>query len=1032
MDSPVSLRASRARAFSVLAAVAALSVVATGAAAAQPAEAAGWQVVAALPEGIEARGAGPRPQLFQPLILDGAALENLLLTAPMEDTPAALKGREVLIPMPDGSFELFAVEESPIMEPGLQAVLPSTRTYRGIGIDDPTGIMRISLSPAGCSVMVRCARGTMFIDPYAQGDGIHHVAYWLRDFGPGPEWLCGTTGEPRAVPGGGDTFGRSGPTRRTYRTAVATTGEYTQVYGNATNALNNVVTVMNRVTLIYETEVAVRFTLVANNSALIFTNSGTDPYTNFDNAAMLDQNQATLDSIIGAANYDVGHVFGTAGGGIAQLGVICGNGAKGRGVSGSAGNVNNPYTIYVVCHELGHQFNAPHSFNGLLGSCGPNRSSSGAIEPGSGSTIMSYAGACSSDNVASTADPFFHSGSFDRILQFLPGTSCAQQTATGNVAPVVNAGLDYTIPSRTPFVLTGSATDANGDALTYSWEQRDQGVGISLSGGDNGTSPIIRTYAPSTSPVRTIPRLGDLLNNSTPVGEILPTTSRFLSFRLTARDNKPGGGGVNTDDMRITTVASAGPFQVTSHNTSATYRGAQTVTWNVAGTNIGSISTANVRILLSSDGGNTFPVVLAASTPNDGSADVIFPSITTNVGRIKVEAVGNIYFDINNINLFIRPPTTPVVFNAAGIIAADTAGNGNANNVIDPGEGEIALTLTATNTGGSTATSVSGSLVSLTPTVSVIQGVSAYPNIASGGGGSNTTPFVIAVSPEHACGDSINLQLNMTSAETAAGLLYTLQTGAPGGVPKPPEVFRYAGSPTNIPDNDSAGISVPINVAGVGTVHSVEASIDGTTCSTDPLDVNVGLNHANVGDLILSIIAPDTTPVTMFNRHAAGGINFCNTIFRSDDATLPAIQFATPTDAPFTGVWRPTNTTAGLLGRNADGQWFFRARDRALSATGAIRAVSLVISPQGRTCAAPIGTCQWEYNGDGITNSDDLGDYITEYFTDPPLPGPGGYAVACPGEAPPYDAGLRADVSADCILNPDDLGDYITGYYSGC
>ncbi|MFN0012120.1 MAG: reprolysin-like metallopeptidase [Phycisphaerales bacterium] len=1015
----------------VMGALVALSMAAV--AAAQPD--AGWAPVAAFPAGLEANGPGPRPQLFQPLVLNGAALEALLLTAPMEDTPGAAKMIRVPIPMPDGTMSEFDVVESPIMEPGLQAALPSTRTYKGWGVDDPTAVMRLMISPEGCSVMVRSAAGAVFIDPYVKGDGIHHVSYRLSDFGPAINWVCDTKGEPREIPvdpEAGTALNRSGPTRRNYRLAVAATGEYTSVYGSAAAAQNNIVSVINRINLVYETEVAVRFTLVANNLSLIFTSSGTDPYTNNVNSEMLDQNQTTVDSIIGSANYDIGHVFGTAGGGVAQLGSVCGSGSKARGVSSSAGTINNPYTLYVVAHEIGHQFNAPHSFNGIGGSCGGNRSGSGAIEPGSGSTIMSYAGNCGADNIASSSDLFFHSGSFDRILLFLPGAACSTSTATGNLAPVVNAGGDFTIPARTPFVLTGSATDANGDAMTYSWEQRDQGAALALASGDNGTSPIIRAYPPQATPIRTVPRLGDLLNNSTPLGEILPTTSRFLNFRLTARDNKAGGGGVNTDDMRITVAGSAGPFQVTSHNTSGTYRGAQTVTWDVAGTSISPISAPNVRILLSSDGGTTFPVVLTASTPNTGTANVIFPSITTNVGRIRIEPTNNIFFDVNNINLFIRPPTTPVIFNSAGAAATDTAGNGNANGVIDPGENQIGLTLGITNTGASTATGISATLTSLTPTVSVVTGVSAYANIAPAGGASNTTPFEIAIAPEHLCGETINLQLSVVSAQTSAVLLYTLQTGAAGGPPGAPVTFRYAGAPVNIPDNDSAGISVPINVAGVGTVHGVQASIDGSTCSTDPADTNVGLNHGNVGDLILSIIAPDATAVTMFNRHAAGGINFCNTIFDSTDPLLPPIQFATAGQAPFTDVWRPTNTTAVLLGKNADGQWFFRARDRAALATGTIRAVSIIITPQGRACASPVVACPWDYNADGNLNPDDVGDYITDYYMVPALHGPGGYAIACPDNEPPFDAGYRVDVTGDCIANPDDLGDYITAYYQGC
>ena len=220
---------------------------------------------------------------------------------------------------------------------------------------------------------------------------------------------------------------------------------------------------------------------------------------------------------------------------------------------------------------------------------------------------------------------------------------------------------DYTIPKQTPFQLTATGSDPDGDAITYCWEERDLGAAQSASGGiiaDNGTSPFIRPWTPTTSPSRIVPRLSNLLANTFAFGEQLPNTNRTVHFRCTARDNRAGNGGVNFDDMNITVTTAAGPFQVTSPNTAVSWSGVQTVTWDVASTTAAPVSCANVRILLSTDGGNTWPTELLASTPNDGSEAVALPNITTTTARIRVEAVGNIFFDISNVNFSVTPGGT--------------------------------------------------------------------------------------------------------------------------------------------------------------------------------------------------------------------------------------------------------------------------------------------------------------------------------------------------------------------------------------
>jgi hypothetical protein len=554
------------------------------------------------------------------------------------------------------------------MEPGLAAQFPQIKTYLGQGVDDPTATVRLDTTPLGFHAQVLSPNGNYYIDPYTRNDYEFYASYYKRDLTDRHGFSCHPADDEAvhpALPAGAGGDKSSGGTRRTYRLANACTGEYAAYFGGTVAAAQSaIVTAINRVTGVYETECAIRMTLVANNTSIVYTNSSTDPYTNNNGSTMLGQNISTCNSVIGSANYDIGHVFSTGGGGVAYLGVVCGSNKAG-GVTGSTAPVGDAYYIDYVAHEMGHQFGANHNFNGTGGSCGGgNRNASTAYEPGSGSTIMGYAGICGADDLQPHSDAYFSADSYREIMAYVTtggGASCASTTSTGNTPPTVNAGADYTIPKQTPFQLTATGSDPDLDTLTFFWEERDLGAAQSASGGiiaDNGTSPFIRPWTPTTSPSRIVPRLSDLLANTLAFGEQLPNTNRTVHFRCTARDNRAGSGGVNFDDMVITVTTAAGPFLVTSPNTAVSWSGTQTVTWNVASTTASPVSCANVRILLSTDGGNTWPTVLLASTPNDGSEPVTLPNISTTTARIRVEAVGNIFFDVSNANFTITPGGT--------------------------------------------------------------------------------------------------------------------------------------------------------------------------------------------------------------------------------------------------------------------------------------------------------------------------------------------------------------------------------------
>ena len=628
-----------------------------------------WTTVAAIPIPLSAGRAWARPERYHAVRLQLAALTNRLARAPREE--ALLAGappEEFTLPLPEGGFARFHIAESPVMEPGLAEQFPDIRTYIGQGIDDPHATVRLDWTPAGFHAQVRSPEGGFYIDPWTQGDTQHYSSYRRRDLAPPPDaFECHFTGDETAAKRGTtSTPGvlRAGPTLRTYRAAIAATVEYTSFHGNTKPlALAAIVTALNRVNGVYETELGIRMVLVSNNINIVYQGAqNSDPYNNRLASLLLTQNQSNLDSVIGSANYDIGHVFNTGGGGLAFLGCVCQNGDKAKGQTGSSSPNGDPYWIDFVAHEMGHQFGANHTFNGTGGSCaGVNRNGPTAYEPGSGSTIMAYAGICGgNDDLQSNSDAYFHFASFDEIIDYITtgaGNNCPVASPTTNTAPTVSAGPAYTIPRLTPFALTATGGDPDGDPLTYCWEQRDLGAAQEATAADNGTSPIIRSFSPSTNATRTVPRLSNLLANTTVLGEKLPSLARSMKFRVTARDNKPGGGGVNTDDVTITVVTSAGPFAVTAPNTTLTWAATATCTWAVANTHLAPVNCAAVNILLSTNNGLSFPIALALGVTNSGTNIVILPGIATTNARIKVEAVGNIFFDVSNTRFTLTPGT---------------------------------------------------------------------------------------------------------------------------------------------------------------------------------------------------------------------------------------------------------------------------------------------------------------------------------------------------------------------------------------
>lgn len=622
------------------------------------------------------------PQRYRVFELDEAALAETLDRAPLEFSAAAKTGAPVvmLLPMPDGSQQRFRIQESPVMEPALAARRPDLRTFIAQGIDDPAAAMRFDRTPAGFHAMVLSPNGTVFVDPYRKNDTRTYISYYKRDYVRETGWHCDTVADP--IDDAASKLSATqatGPTLRTYRLALACTGEYAAFHGGTVPLVEaQYVTLVNRLNSVYEIDLAVRMVLVANNSSLIFTNSATDPYTNNNGVTMLGQNQTTCTNVIGSANYDIGHVVSTGGGGVAGLGVVCNSGNKARGVTGLGSPIGDAFYIDYVAHEMGHQFGGNHTFNSTRSgtSCNGNRVASAAYEVGSGSTIQAYAGICGDTDLQPHSDAYFHAKSIEEMVTYTSGGgACAAQTATGNNTPLIDAGPAFTIPVGTPFELTPSSySDPNGDELTFCWEEYDTGAAeTAQTFTDNGTRPILRSFNPSTSPTRVFPKISSLISGTFPYGEILPASNRTMSFRCTVRDNRAGGGGVDVDSTTVTSSTSAGPFSVTAPNAATTFAGgsAQTVSWNVANTTAAPVNTANVSIFLSLDGGNTFPICLLANTPNDGTEQITIPNVATSMARFKVKGAGNIFFDISNANFTITAAANGG--DSAGVWTADSS-----------------------------------------------------------------------------------------------------------------------------------------------------------------------------------------------------------------------------------------------------------------------------------------------------------------------------------------------------------------------
>ena len=733
-------------------------------------------------------------EVFQ---LDFEAFRQALVNAPLRESNQ-VSTTFINVPNEEGVLETFRMLEAPVFDAELSAQFPDIKSY--VGVNDSGTRLRMSVSPRGVQTMISYLdKPTVFMQP-VNGDPQNYIVYnrLVRGDNYTEDFHCATIDEFSKESNLDSSLlnrDANDQTLRKFRLVVSTNGEYTTYHGGTVpGALAAINASITRVNETFETDMAVTFIVIAQTTNVIYTNANTDPYsTNLGDWNLQLQN--TLTNVIGNAFYDIGHMFGASGGGgnAGCIGCVCVDDTasttdlnKGAGITSPADGIpaGDNFDIDYVAHEIGHQMGANHTFAFNTEGTGVN------AEPGSGSTIMAYAGITGANNVQQHSDPYFHYHSINQILNRLVTRTCWQSNSPGvitNSPPVANAGSDYVIPRGTAYVLRGSATDANaGDVLRYCWEQTDSGNVTNTNFGPTLTSGSMnRSLPPTTSPNRYIPRLsrviaGQLTQTNPTINsawETVPSVARTMNWALTVRDRQPTATGLNGqtsfDLMRITVDGASGPFTVTSQTSNVIWYvgSSQTVTWNVANTNVAPVNTANVNILLSTDGGLTFPIVLASNVPNNGSYNVTVPNNVTSQARIIVEGANNIFFAANSSNFQIQ--TTEFLMNFASSNVT----------VCQPNNAVYNFTYNAYNGFSETttfsATNVpAGANVTFSPTSASADGTPVTMTVSNIGSVAPGNYTITAVGTATSTTKTTNVTLNVFSNSLAAATLATPANGA--------------------------------------------------------------------------------------------------------------------------------------------------------------------------------------------------------------------------------------------------------------
>ena len=899
------------------------------------------------PDAAAARAAATSPlapqlRQYQAYTLDLAGLRAALAAAPLRGSAAA-PALTLGLPMPDGTTQHFRVWEAPLMAPALAARYPALHTYGGQGVENPLAQLSLTVSPRTFAAQVLNAdepRGTAYVQAAAATDAAHYLSYFAQDVLDTPQkgGGCGS-GQlepifraPRRRPGGprgGDDASTLvapvGPTLTVYRVYITTTQEYSGTLAIRPDATvqAEVVNIINFVRTIQERDLAITISLVGTK---FYRAGDTGNYDQTSDFQMLKQNQLNVSGLAAATTYDYAHLFASSGSGLAFTGVVGNNNPNGGGpyenpatsstsaqvnaplkagaVSGSAGRTTpapDYFATSVVAHEMGHQFSATHTANTGQGACAGNRTAGTAYEPGKGSTIMSYADAgCGTNSIVSRADPYYHTGSLEQIRTYIESIpAVGTGVASGNSAPIVTVPINRTIPRSTPFKLTATGADADGDLLRYTWEELDLGPVADLTTPQvaNDNVPLFRSVLPGTTgATRVFPQLSFLSGSPTSSisnTERLPTVARTFNLRCTVRDYHAVAGAVaaNTASSIVggvalsrivalaVSAANASPFAVTAPNTAVTWAAntTQTVTWDGAGTKTSAVNCQTVNVRLSTDGGATYPVVLAAGVPNvdgAGSVSVTTPTFATTTARVMLEAADNYFFDISDVNFTISAaPGGPAIssLSPGSGVAGSTltiSGTGFGTNPADLSVtvGGVAATITGVT---NTVLTVTVPTTALTGAVVVTRSNSGAANGTANGGVFQVTPVVLSVSPTSGTvGSSVVISGNSFGGATRVSFngtettAFTVNTGVspntitvvvPAGATSGALVVYTAGGASNedvlftVAPFAVASIAPAPNARSVREFDFVEATFNAAANATNSILVPLNVSSLQAG-----------------------------------------------------------------------------------------------------------------------------------------------------------------------------------------
>lgn len=921
-------------------------------------------------------------------------------------------GAGVLITLPTSKgTEQFRVWEKSNFDPALQARYPDIRAYIGIGVNDGTARAYFSLDPKGIQVMILRANGSEFIEPYTKDRSVYvlfqsgtrtsgalpltcrteEVAL-QREFSSAPIMQARMTDQ----------------VFRSFRLALSCTGEYGVYHGGTVaGALAGMNATMTRVNGVYDIDLALELIIIENNDDVVYTNASTDPYSPASSMNNWNaQLQTTLTSIIGEANYDLGHLFGATGGGgnAGCIGCVCVNNQKGRGITSPSDGIpeGDTFDIDYVAHEMGHQLGGTHSYSVSYEGSGTN------VEPGSGSTIMGYAGITgTATDVQANSDDYFTYANLQQIEANLQTKSCATETALTNTPPLVDAGRDYIIPKGTPFVLTGSATDAQDDALTYCWEQFDD-ASDALSGNASIASPTklegptFRSFSPGSVPFRYFPSMSRIKANAiTSSFESVSNVARDLNFTLTVRDNNPNGGQTGTDAMKVTVNDVAGPFLVTAPNSAVSLSaGSNTnVTWNVAGTTSNGVNTPTVDIFLSIDTGNNYTILLASDVPNDGSETITIPDSAGSGRRIMVKGHDHIFFDISNTNFTITPATSTQAIAFNGVA-------GEQNKSVCPGTDSVSYTLVYSALGGFNGTTTfsatgnpAGTTVTFQPATMTASG-----NVTMTVSGLNAAPagaYTLAVtSTSGAVTKTMNTYLgvgispvtlvspaNLATPVTTSPVLtwqaalnatsYDVQVATDAAFANivasgstTATSFTVAGlsqstfyfwrvRPNNtqclgvygnafqfqtgqISCETANSTNVPVTISTGNPSTANSTLVVANGVTIADLNAYIRINHTYVEDLTVTLISPSGTEVVLVSG-VCGSSNNINATF-DDAGTTLVCAGGSPV---VTGTIQPSQSLTAFNGQSSAGTWTLRVQDAVQGDGGSIQQWNLSICSVG-------------------------------------------------------------------------------------